>query len=214
MIFYFVIFLSTFVLADNSFVSKTIVSPDSVAIGNPQILIDGNTIKTNKNNYKISHLNIVKNFNCNIKSFEIATDETVIYINKSEKCNLVLPKILENKVTTNGNLILLKDENEILSNNSFTNSNESNLNTHASYFTYEYEKLKNLNLTFLGDVILHVNQKIENLNIFMKGDIIVDFIKPPGTINLSGKGDITFESEIEKNSVNKRDYEGDLFFDF
>jgi len=66
----------------------------------------------------------------------------------------------------------------------------------------------------LGDVILHVNQKIENLNIFMKGDIIVDFIKPPGTINLSGKGDITFESEIEKNSVNKRDYEGDLFFDF
>jgi len=33
------------------------------------------------------------------------------------------------------------------SNNSNTISNESNLNTHASYFTYEYEKLKKLSLT-------------------------------------------------------------------
>ncbi|MFK5889483.1 MAG: TonB-dependent receptor [Flavobacteriaceae bacterium] len=80
-------------------------------------------------------------------------------------------------------------------NNSFTNSNESNLNTHASYFTYEYEKLKNLNLT--TGLRINYYQNLKKLFIEPRFNLGV-YLNPSLRLNITGEYKTQSMSKIDE----------------
>jgi len=81
------------------------------------------------------------------------------------------------------------------SNNSFTNSKKSNLNTHASYFTYEYEKLKNLNLT--TGLRINYYQNLKKLFIEPRFNLGV-YLNPTLRLNITGEYKTQSMSKIDE----------------
>lgn len=226
---YTLIAAASSLFSQNLIINKTIISPDSVNIGNSGIIIDGKKIKQNYKSIPIKDKKIIpKNIPCNLKKVSISLPTFKIDLINSKKCFINLPKFLEKEIKHKNKAIKIYDNRDFDYKITLScNSLDYELNgDYDLRIKKDFEKLHisstadgkieidskvdNLKLNLIGDFQIEAKKDIKNLIIQYTGDIELK-AKNIGFFTLKGVGDTNIKAKKIQNF--KKDVTGDVEID-
>ncbi len=196
---YSLIFLASIIKAENIFINKTIISPNSINTANAGIIIDGKKISSPSNEIKKEDMKIIqKQISCKTKKVSISLPSFSLKLLNDKKCFIKIPKFL----AKNGKFG--KKEIKIYSQKDFDSKIELSLGCNYLELNGDYSSLikrdfKNLNISSTADGEIKIESKIENLTLNLTGDFKITILKPIKNLFVKYTGDIEIKAFKIKN---------------
>ncbi len=190
---YSLIFLASIIKAENIFINKTIISPNSINTANAGIIIDGKKIsapsKIKKEDMKI----IQKQISCKTKKVSISLPSFSLKLLNEKRCFIKIPKFLAKKGKFG------KKEIKIYSQKDFDSKIEISLECNYLELNGDYSFLvkrdfKNLHISSTADGEIKIESKIENLTLNLTGDFKITILKPIKNLFVKYTGDIQIKA--------------------
>ena len=184
--------------SQNLIINKTIISKDSVNVGNSGIIIDGKKIRQNYKPIPIKNRKIVsKKIPCDLEKVSIFLPSFKIDLINSKKCFISLPKFLKKEIKHKNGEINIYDNRDFDYKISLSCSSlDYELN--GDYDLKIKRDFKNLHISSTADGKIEIDSKVDNLKLNLTGDFQIEAKQNIKNLTIQYTGDI----ELKAKNIN------------